>query len=88
MRPWWGGTILNMLNGGDGLEFARGGANRSYAGETIYLQPGNPQPPRSFQIDLQYRFGSFGCGDCAHAAGQPAAWAFLPSRRLAVRGVA
>lgn len=51
-----GGNILNLLNGGDGLEFARGGANRTYAGDTIFLQPGNLQPPRSFQIDLTYRF--------------------------------
>jgi len=27
-----------------------------YAGDTIFLQPGNLQPPRSFQIELEYRF--------------------------------
>jgi len=51
-----GGSILNLTNGGDGFEWARGGANREYSGPTIFLQPGNLQPPRSFQIDLQYRF--------------------------------
>ena len=51
-----GGNILNLLNGGNGFEWARGGANREYAGPSIFLQPGNLQPPRSFQIDLQYRF--------------------------------
>ena len=50
------GAILNMLNGGNGFEFARGGANRSYSGPTIFLQPGNLQPPRSFQVALEYRF--------------------------------
>jgi len=50
------GAILNMLNGGNGFEFARGGANRSYAGPTIFLQPGNIQPPRSYQLALEYRF--------------------------------
>jgi hypothetical protein len=51
-----GFNILNLTNGGNGLEFARGGANRSYSGPTIFLQPGNLQPPRSFQIDIGYQF--------------------------------
>ena len=51
-----GGNILNLFNGGNGLEWARGGANRIYAGNTIFLQPGNLQPPRSFQLELEYRF--------------------------------
>ena len=50
------GAVLNLLNGGNGLEFARGGANRSYAGPTIFLPPGNLQPPRSFQLGLEFRF--------------------------------
>ena len=50
------GSILNLLNGGNGFEFARGGANRSYAGPTIFLQPGNIQPPRSYQLAVEYRF--------------------------------
>jgi len=51
-----GFNVLNIFNGGDGLEYARGGANRSYSGDTIFLQPGNLQPPRSFQLDIGYRF--------------------------------
>ena len=51
-----GGNVLNLFNGGNGYEWSRGGANRVYAGDTIFLQPGNLQPPRSFQIELEYRF--------------------------------
>ena len=51
-----GANILNIFNGGNGLEFARGGANRSYAGDTIFLKPGNLQPPRSFQVDIGFQF--------------------------------
>ncbi len=50
------GAVLNLFNGGNGLEFARGGANRSYSGPTIFLQPGNLQPPRSFQLAGEIRF--------------------------------
>jgi hypothetical protein len=49
------GNLLNMLNMGRGTEFARGGANRIY-NPRIFLQPGNLQPARSFQIDLLFRF--------------------------------
>jgi hypothetical protein len=51
-----GGNVLNLFNSGSGYEWARGGANRRYAGDTIFLQPGNLQAPRSFQIELEYRF--------------------------------
>jgi hypothetical protein len=51
-----GGNVLNLFNSGNGYEWARGGANRRYAGDTIFLQPGNLQAPRSFQIELEYRF--------------------------------
>jgi hypothetical protein len=48
-------NILNLLNGGRGTEYARGGANRVY-NPVAYLQPGNLQAPRQFQIDLMLRF--------------------------------
>jgi Carboxypeptidase regulatory-like domain/TonB dependent receptor len=48
-------NILNLLNGGRGTEYARGGANRVY-NTTAYLQPGNLQPARSFQFDVMFRF--------------------------------
>jgi hypothetical protein len=51
-----GGNVLNLFNSGNGYEWSRGGANRRYAGDTIFLQPGNLQAPRSFQIELEYRF--------------------------------
>lgn len=50
-----GTNILNLLNGGRGTEYARGGANRQY-NPVAYLQPGNLQPARSFQLDLMFRF--------------------------------
>lgn len=49
------GNMLNLLNGGRGTEYARGGANRRY-NPTVYLQPGNLQPARSFQLDVMFRF--------------------------------
>jgi hypothetical protein len=49
------GNILNLPNMGRGTEFARGGANRIY-NQTAFLQPGNLQPARSFQIDVVLRF--------------------------------
>jgi hypothetical protein len=48
-------NILNLLNGGRGTEYARGGANRVY-NTTAFLQPGNLQAARSFQVDLMFRF--------------------------------
>ncbi|MBI4477511.1 MAG: hypothetical protein HY654_10080, partial [Acidobacteria bacterium] len=48
-------NVLNLLNGGRGTEYARGGANRQY-NTVAYLQPGNLQPARSFQLDLMFRF--------------------------------
>ena len=48
-------NILNLLNGGRGTEYARGGANRQY-NTVAYLQPGNLQAARSFQLDLLFRF--------------------------------
>jgi len=49
------GNILNLPNMGRGTEFARGGANRVY-NPAAFLQPGNLQPARSFQIDVVLRF--------------------------------
>jgi hypothetical protein len=49
------GNILNLLNGGRGTEFARGGANRMYNSEA-FLQPGNLQAARSLQLDVMFRF--------------------------------
>lgn len=48
-------NILNLLNGGRGTEYARGGANRVY-NTTAFLQPGNLQAARSFQFDVMFRF--------------------------------
>ena len=48
-------NILNLLNAGRGTEYARGGANRRY-NTVAYLQPGNLQAARSFQLDLLFRF--------------------------------
>ncbi len=48
-------NILNLLNAGRGTEYARGGANRQY-NTVAYLQPGNLQAARSFQLDLLFRF--------------------------------
>ena len=48
-------NVLNMLNAGRGTEYARGGANRQY-NTVAYLQPGNLQAARSFQVDLLFRF--------------------------------
>jgi len=48
-------NILNLLNGGRGTEYARGGANRQY-NTVAYLQPGNLQAARSFQLDFLFRF--------------------------------
>jgi hypothetical protein len=48
------GNILNLLNGGRGTEFARGGANRLYG--SVFLQPGNLQAARSFQLEVMFRF--------------------------------
>jgi hypothetical protein len=48
-------NILNLLNGGRGTEYARGGANRQY-NTVAYLQPGNLQAARSVQLDLLFRF--------------------------------
>jgi hypothetical protein len=48
-------NVLNLLNGGRGTEYARGGANRQY-NTVAYLQPGNLQAARSFQVDLLFRF--------------------------------
>jgi outer membrane receptor protein involved in Fe transport len=48
------GNILNLLNGGRGTEYARGGANRLYG--SVFLQPGNLQAARSFQLDVMFRF--------------------------------
>ncbi|MGQ0736127.1 MAG: TonB-dependent receptor domain-containing protein [Acidobacteriota bacterium] len=48
-------NILNLLNGGRGTEYARGGANRQY-NTVAYLQPGNLQAARSFQLDVLFRF--------------------------------
>jgi hypothetical protein len=48
-------NMLNLLNGGRGTEYARGGANRQY-NTVAFLQPGNLQAARSFQIDLLFRF--------------------------------
>ena len=50
-----GTNILNLLNGGRGTEYARGGANRTY-NTAAFLQPGNLQAARSFQLDLLFRF--------------------------------
>jgi hypothetical protein len=49
------GNILNLLNAGRGTEYARGGANRQY-NTVAYLQPGNLQAARSYQIDWLFRF--------------------------------
>ncbi len=48
-------NVLNLLNAGRGTEYARGGANRQY-NTVAYLQPGNLQAARSFQVDLLFRF--------------------------------
>ena len=48
-------NILNLLNAGRGTEYARGGANRRY-NTVAYLQPGNLQAARSFQLDILFRF--------------------------------
>jgi hypothetical protein len=48
-------NILNLLNAGRGTEYARGGANRTY-NTAAFLQPGNLQAARSFQLDLLFRF--------------------------------
>jgi hypothetical protein len=48
-------NILNLLNAGRGTEYARGGANRRYNTAT-FLQPGNLQAARSFQLDILFRF--------------------------------
>lgn len=45
----------NLLNGGRGTEYARGGANRVY-NPVVFLQPGNLQAARSFQIEGMFRF--------------------------------
>ena len=50
-----GMNILNLLNAGRGTEYARGGANRQY-NTVAYLQPGNLQAARSFQLDWLFRF--------------------------------
>jgi hypothetical protein len=47
-------NILNLLNGGRGTEYARGGANRRYG--SVFLQPGNLQAARSVQLDAMFRF--------------------------------
>ena len=48
-------NILNLLNAGRGTEYARGGANRQY-NTVAYLQPGNLQAARSYQLDILFRF--------------------------------
>lgn len=48
------GNVHNLLNGGRGTEYARGGANRRYG--SVFLQPGNLQPARSFQVEAMFRF--------------------------------
>ena len=48
-------NVLNLLNSGRGTEYARGGANRQY-NTVAYLQPGNLQAARSYQLDLLFRF--------------------------------
>ena len=40
---------------GRGTEYARGGANRQY-NTVAYLQPGNLQAARSYQLDILFRF--------------------------------
>lgn len=47
-------NTLNLLNGGRGTEYARGGANRRYG--AVFLQPGNLQAARSFQLEGMFRF--------------------------------
>ena len=47
-------NLLNLLNGGRGTEYARGGANRLYG--SVFLRPGNLQAARSFQLEAMFRF--------------------------------